>query len=90
MDNFLQICLMLEENLLHCPTQKGSVTLMSLSIVSQIFPKPLTDLFDPTAMSLPYPDLLKKCDEVYKDYVVTVDQTKLVESKTQGQASSHL
>ena len=31
------------------------------------FTKPLTDFFDPKAMSLPYPDLLKKCDEVYED-----------------------
>jgi len=54
------------------------------------FPKPLTDLFYPSFMSLPYPDLLKKCDEVYEDYVVTADQAKFVESKTQGQASSRI
>ena len=36
-------------------------------------------------MSLQYPDLLKKCDEVYETiitYVVTTDQAKLVKSKS--------
>ena len=46
------------------------------------FPKPLTNLFDPSAISLSYPDLLKKCDEVYDIYIVTSDQAKVVESKT--------
>ena len=57
---FLQICLMLEENLLHCPTKKGfSDSNVPVNCLPD-FPKPLTGLFDLTAMSLPYPDLLKK------------------------------
>ena len=43
------------------------------------FPKPLTDIFD-----------LKKCDEVYDNYIITSDQAKAVESKTKGQVSSRI
>ena len=32
------------------------------------FPKPLTELFDPTAMTLSYPELLQQCEELYKNY----------------------
>ena len=34
--------------------------------------------------------ILKKCDEVYETYIVTGDQAKLVEEKTQGQATSRI
>ena len=37
------------------------------------FPRPLTELFDPNAMSLTYTDLLCRCEELYNSYLVTAD-----------------
>ena len=52
------------------------------------FPKPLTELFDPNAMSLSYPDLLQRCEESYNNYVITADQAELVQKNTWLQAKS--
>ena len=52
------------------------------------FPKPLTELFDPNAMSLSYPDLLQQCEELYNNHVLTADQAELVENNTRQQAKS--
>ena len=34
------------------------------------FQKPLTELFDSTAMTLSYPELLQQCEELYNNYVI--------------------
>ena len=52
------------------------------------FPKPLTELFDPTAMTLSYPELLQQCEELYNSYVITADQAEVVEENTRQQAKS--
>ena len=30
--------------------------------------RPLTDLHDPKSMSMSYPDLLQKCDDIFNSY----------------------
>jgi len=35
--------------------------------VSGLLPKPLTHLYDEDALSLPFPDLLKKCEQIYDE-----------------------
>ena len=54
------------------------------------YPKPLTDLFDPSAETLTFDDLTIKCKEIYDNLVVTADQATLVEKMTRGQAKSRL
>ena len=51
-------------------------------------PKPLTLLYEETVFS--YPDLLKKCEQVYHDMTLTAEQVKVVEEKTRDQSSSKL
>ena len=38
------------------------------------YPKPLTDLYDPSAETLSFDDLTIKCKEIYYNLVVTADQ----------------
>ena len=52
------------------------------------FPRPLTELFDPNAMSLTYTDLLCRCEELYNSYIITADQAELMEKNTWLQAKS--
>ena len=52
------------------------------------FPKPLTELFDPTAITLSYPELLQQCEELYNNYVITANQAEVVEENTRQQAKS--
>ena len=52
------------------------------------FPRPLTELYDPNAMSLTYTDLLCWCEELYNSYIVIADQAELVEKNTRLQAKS--
>ena len=40
------------------------------------FPKSLTELFDPDAAVLPYPELLKKCNKIYENVLITADQVE--------------
>ena len=54
------------------------------------YPKPLMDLFDPSAETLTFDELTIKCNEIYDNLVVTADQVTLVEKMTRGQAKSHL
>ena len=54
------------------------------------YPKPLTDLYDPSAETLSFDDLTIKCKEIYYNLVVTADQATVVEQMTQGQAKSCL
>ena len=51
------------------------------------FPKSLTELFDSDAATLPYPELLQKCNEVYDNLFITADQVELVEKHTRKQLS---
>ena len=48
----------------------------------------MTDLFDADAMALSYLELLQHCEELYNNYVITVDQAELVQNNTQEQAKS--
>ena len=57
---------------------------------SGVMPNPLTDLFSSDNLNLSYPDLLKKCEEVFKTYTITADVAKHIEEKTQDQAQSKL
>ena len=54
------------------------------------FPKPLTELFDPTVMTLSYPELPQQCEELYNNYVITADQAEVVEENTRQQAKSKM
>jgi len=51
------------------------------------FPKLLIELFDPDAATLPYPELLQKCNEVYDNLFITANQVELVEKHTRKQLS---
>ena len=53
-----------------------------------VLPKPLVLLYEETIFS--YPDLLKKCEQVYKDMTLTAEQVKTVEEKTRDQSGSKL
>ena len=44
-----------------------------------ILPNPLTDLHDPQAMKMGYPDLLDKCENIYQSFSFTFNQAVLVE-----------
>ena len=50
--------------------------------VSGILPRPLTHLYDKAALSLSFPDLLNKCDEVYGDIALSMQQAAKVEKET--------
>ena len=54
------------------------------------FPKSLTELFDPNAIALAYPELLQNCNEIYDNLFVTADQAELVERHTRKQSSSRV
>ena len=49
---------------------------------------PLSALFDPSAMDLPYCDLLKKCEEVFESLMITNEQARNIEVSTRDQAQS--
>jgi len=49
---------------------------------------PLSALFDPSAMDLPYCDLLKKCEEVFESLTITNEQARNIEASTRDQAQS--
>ena len=51
-----------------------------------ILPKSLTDLHDPEAMKMDYPDLLGKCESIYRSVSFTFNQAILVEEQTRTQA----
>ena len=51
------------------------------------FPKSLTELLDSDAATLPHPELLQKCNEVYDNFFTTADQVELVEKHTRKQLS---
>ena len=48
----------------------------------------LSALFDPSAMDLPYCDLLKKCEEVFESLTITNEQARNIEASTRDQAQS--
>ena len=54
------------------------------------FPKSLTELFDPNAIALAYPELLQNCNEIYDNLFITADQAELVERHTRKQSSSRV
>ena len=45
---------------------------------------PLSALFDPSAMDLPYCDLLKTCEEVFESLTTTNEHTNNIEASTRG------
>ena len=49
--------------------------------MSGIIPEPLTILFKKSYLSLSYPDLLNKCEEVYCTYSICPEQAKNIEDK---------
>lgn len=51
---------------------------------------PLSALFEESCMSLPYSDLLKKCELVFNNLTITEDQAKNIECTTREQARSKL
>ena len=52
--------------------------------------RPLTDLHDPKAMSLSYPDLLQKCDDIFNSYTFSFNQAAKVEEMTRSQSKSRI
>lgn len=56
--------------------------------VSGILPKPLTYLYDEEALSMSFPDLLRKCDEIYDTVSISVEQASAVEQETRKQSDS--
>ena len=51
---------------------------------------PLSALFDPSAMDLPYCDLLKKCEEVFESLAITNEQARNIEASTRDQTHSKM
>ena len=47
---------------------------------SGVMPNPLTDLFISENVNLSYPDLLKKCEEVFETYTITADVAKHIQA----------
>lgn len=58
--------------------------------VSGELPKPLTHLYDENALSLPLPELLLKCEEIYDSISVSVTQANFVEEETRKQSNSKI
>ena len=52
--------------------------------------RPLTDLHNPKAMLLSYPDLLQKCDDVFNSYTFSFNQAAKVEEMTRSQSKSRI
>lgn len=50
--------------------------------------KPLTELHDPAAMELEYPELLQICEDIYESVTFSFSQAKVVEEITCSQADS--
>ena len=50
------------------------------------FPRPLSELFDASAVNLTFDELLTKCEEVYDTFTITRDEAKVVEANTRKQA----
>ena len=90
----------LKEHYSRLTKTKGRPVLLSLvpglndsfipKYVSGILPKPLTHLYDEDALSLPFPDLLKKCEQIYDEVSVSVEQAKMVEQETRKQSNSKI
>ena len=56
--------------------------------VSGLLPKPLTYLYNEETLSMPYPDLVAKCDEIYGTVLISVEQASAVEQETKKQSDS--
>ena len=56
--------------------------------VSGILPKPLTYLYNEEALSMSFPDLLTKCNEIYDTISISVEQASAVEQETRKQSDS--
>jgi len=56
--------------------------------ISGTLPVPLTHLYDKTALSLSFPELLNKCDDLYNSVSLTVQQASRVEEDTRQQSNS--
>ena len=56
--------------------------------VSGTLPKPLTYLYNEETLSMAFPDLLMKCDEVYGTVSISVEQVSAVEQETRKQSDS--
>ena len=52
--------------------------------------KLLIELHDPAAMTMEYPVLLKKCEDVYETVSFSFNQTNIVKEMTRSQAGSKL
>ena len=76
------------------PSLLSLVPGMNLSFVPKYIsgelPKPLTHLYDENALSLQFPELLQKCEEIYDGISVSVAQAKLVEEETRKQSNSKI
>ena len=56
--------------------------------VSGALPNPLTYLYDKATLSMSFPDLLNRCDEVYNSISLSVQQASRVEEDTRQQSNS--
>ena len=56
--------------------------------VSGVLPNLLTYLYDKTTLSMSFPDLLNRCDEVYNSISLSVQQASRVEEDTRQQSNS--
>ena len=82
----------LKEHYSRLTKTKGRPALLSLvprlndsfipKYVSGLLPKPLTHLYDEDPLSLPFPDLLKNCEQIYNEVSISVEQAKMVEQET--------
>ena len=52
-----------------------------------VLPPPLTNMFKADYLQLSYPEVLKKCEEVYTTSVPTLKQCESIEERTRGQAA---
>ena len=56
--------------------------------ISGALPHPLTSLYDKVTLTLSFPDLLTKCDEIYNTVSLSAQQASRVEEDTLQQSNS--
>ena len=57
---------------------------------SDQLPKLLTSLYNKTLINISYPELLKKCEDVFTNLSITTEEAKVLEKATQSQSACNL
>ena len=60
-------------------TPKFSESFVPMCVKGMV-PEPLTDLYDPKYLELPYPQLLDQCEIVFENYTITAEMAKTLKS----------